>query len=202
MLNSPRYAYLRYITNIIATAEDGTTSVATETEDISDSIILYLNKFDTDIDIGSAQFLGLAQTDLVNWYMKPTTLSLGGISVVSRNPFITSDNIVTKINDKLKQNLSENNFNYYSKPRFLLYIQNDLNSLNTYEGVITHFGFTRSAEVPDAYNWSLSFNGKPYIEQVKQQAAQTVAKINRQTPVETQINAVNKAKFIPNKFRG
>lgn len=204
-MDTTRYIYIRYIYDDITIDEYGQTKVETIVENVLDSIVFYVNKLHTSVAMGNGSVLGLSVADNKSWYMGMTTLDMSGISVISSNPFIASDNIITSINNKLNQYLSESNYNYYKNAKFLLYIKNDLNNLNTYIGTITSFDFDRNKDCPDEYSWNLKFEGKPYIEQIKQKAVEAVSattpSASEQMEVTRQMN-IQKVQNLPPIRRG
>jgi hypothetical protein len=148
--------------------------IADNIEDISKAIKLYAESIKFGISMGTGSVLGLSQADLVNWYMKPITINITGTSIVSSNLMIDSDNMIINIYNKFKTYLSENTFNYYQKPQFILYIENGLPGLNDFVGVIKDFSFDESANFPDKFSYSISFEGKPNDQNKTQKASEAV----------------------------
>lgn len=137
---------------------------------LSEQIRFYVEEISYEIEIGNDMFLGLSNADLVNWYIKPIKISLKGVSVVSSNMFLGSDNIILDIYNKLQEKLSEVNYNYFTKPNFRLVVENGLKNLDNFKGVITSLSFSEKANIPDSYNFSLNFVGKPINEEKRNEA--------------------------------
>jgi hypothetical protein len=94
--------------------------------------------------------------------MKPITITISGVSIVTPNSMINSDNIIPAMFTMFREKFAENNFNYYSKPEFKLKINNGVQGLSEYKGVIKSFNFDEAADFVDKYNYSLDFVGKPF----------------------------------------
>jgi hypothetical protein len=155
-------------------------------EDISQEVKLYATSIKFGINMGTGNILGISQADLVNWYMKPITINISGTSIVSSNLMLDSDNIIINMYNKFKKYLSENTFNYYQKPQFALYIENGLPGLNDFVGVIKDFAFDETADFPDKFNYSMSFEGKPSDQNVTRKASEAV---------QNDLNSINTSKI-------
>lgn len=146
--------------------------VIENTEGLMEQVKFIIDDISYNFDIGSGSYTGLAQSDFVNWYIKPISITLKGDSIISTNPFLASDNMVLNIYKKLQQELSENSYNYFKKPRFMLTIDNGLKDLNSFKGVITSFTISENANIPDKYDFTLAFIGKPSNSDFTQRAQQ------------------------------
>lgn len=149
--------------------------IQTIIEPPSEAIKLFTTSIKYNITMGTATDMGLAKADMVSWYMKPITLNISGISIVTPNLMIDSDNMIPTIYRKLKKYLSESNFNYYQKPKFLLYIENGIPELDSFEGVIKSFSFDEKADYPDKFEFSLEFEGKYMDQDILDKAAMGLA---------------------------
>ena len=147
-------------------------------ENLLDQVKFVVENIDIDIDIGHGSYEGLSMADEANWYIKPIMISMSGDSIISNNPLLASDNIVLNIYRKLTQELSENNYNYFKKPKFILQIDNGLKGLDTYKGVITKFTIKEQAKIPDKYDFTLSFIGKPSTDEQIDRAVKGFANDN------------------------
>jgi hypothetical protein len=143
-------------------------------ENEEEAVKLFANNIKFGITLGIGSVSGLSQADYANWYMKPITISISGVSIVSSNPMLDSDNIIINIYNKFKKYLSESTFNYYQKPQFLLHIDNGVPGLDNFTGIIKDFNFDESADFPDKFNYSLSFEGKPNDQNIIQKASDAV----------------------------
>jgi hypothetical protein len=146
--------------------------VIENTEGLVEQVKFIIDDINYTMDIGSGSYTGLAQSDFVNWYIKPISITMKGDSIISTNPFLASDNMILDIYTKLQQELSENNYNYFKKPRFMLTIENGLKGLNSFKGVITSFTINENASVPDKYDFTLGFTGKPSNDDFSQRGQQ------------------------------
>jgi len=147
-----------------------TDTVVSNEENLSDQIRFYVEEISYNFEVGNAMFTGLTNADLINWYIKPVSISLKGVSVISANAFLGSDNIVLDIYKKIQEYLSEVNYNYFKKPRFRMVVENGLQGLDNFQGVITSFNFSENAKLPDTYAFDLKFIGKPINDEKRADA--------------------------------
>lgn len=131
-------------------------------EPVSNAVQLLADTIDYSISLGAGIVMGLQQSDFAPWYMKPVMITIKGISIVSSNPMIASDNIILSMYQKLKANLSSQNYNYYNKPLFYLYVENGFQDFNEFKGVIHSFDFGEKADYPNKFDYTIKFEGNPY----------------------------------------
>jgi hypothetical protein len=131
-------------------------------EPANEAVQLLANSIDYKIAMDAGVVYGLAESDFVNWYMKPVNITIKGDSIISSNPMLTSDNIILAMYQKLKSKLSAQNYNYYDKPLFHLFVENGFQDFSVFKGVIKTFDFDEKAKFPNKFPYSITFEGNPY----------------------------------------
>lgn len=167
-------------------------------ENLSNKIRFFANSIKYNFELGNSTFLGLKSAEEINWYIKPIKITIEGVSVVSPNIFLDSDNVILTLYNKLKDKLGENNYNYFKSTKFHLVIENGLNDLNDFYGIITSLSFGEEAKKPDTYDYTLKFVGKPYIGNKQKDAIENKEETDNVTnnvPKKSNIEKVNNQKI-------
>lgn len=150
-------------------------SIQEITETPEEALKLFANKISYTLPIGTQTIFGLTQADMVHWYMKPVNIKINGTSLVSNNPMLDSDNLIVSMVKKLQKYLSEETYNYFQKPQFVLYVENGVPGMDAFIGVISSIDFNENADYPDKFEFNIDFTGKPYNMNVIEKASQGFA---------------------------
>jgi hypothetical protein len=149
----------------------------TLSEDFSNSIVdqikLFVKSINYDIKPVGATFLGLKESDTLQWYSSIYEFQISGDSYV--NPFIiptltTADNNITKLYQLYTDKFKEGESFQLGRYKIRLKINNSPIKDDIFDGIITSFSFDESDEKIGLVNYKLTISGKATNNIVKENA--------------------------------